>query len=285
MKWIALLIFGGVGLFLFVIGCVQGYQNYVLSRDGVTTQGHVVEVEIQEHDEGGDNRTVYVKRYYPVVEFQSAGEKQHRFTSIDGSRSVADYEVGGTVSVFYDPRNPAYARLADYYHAESLWVGPLVLALLGFMLLAIFGAMASFMSGDSFRSMSSDKTLGPEFHTELYQKQKSQMLSSLGGNAFILRGVVDSVRKQQGASGEEYVVLCWATVPVEVQGKIDERGEPLYTVTDGISQRFEAAPIFFNPEPWILGKSVEIYVDTRDKTRYGVMLEPVLAEFSKIEKR
>ena len=198
---------------------------------------------------------------------------------------MADYEVGGTVSVFYDPGNPACARLADNYDAESFWVGGLLVALVGFTLLAIFGAMASFMSGNSFRSMSSDKTLGPEFHTKLYQKQKSQMLDSLGGNAFILRGVVESVRKQQGASGEEYVVVCWATVPVEVQGKVGERGEPLYTVTDGISQRFEAKSIFVNPGPWILGKSVEIYVDTRDKTRYGVMLEPVLAEFSKREER
>jgi hypothetical protein len=69
------------------------------------------------------------------------------------------------------------------------------------------------------------------------------------------------VRKQQGASGEEYVVVCRATLP------------------DGITQeRFEAEPIFFNPEPWIAGKSVEIYVDPRKKERYAVMLEPVLAE-------
>ena len=86
------------------------------------------------------------------------------------------------------------------------------------------------------------------------------------------------MRKQQGASGEEYVVVCRATVPVEVQGKVGEHGEPLYTVTDGISQRFEAAPIFFNPEPWILGKSVTIYVHPQNKTSYAVMLEPVLAE-------
>ena len=69
------------------------------------------------------------------------------------------------------------------------------------------------------------------------------------------------MRKQQGASGEEYVVVCRATLP------------------DGITQeRFEAAPIFFNPEPWILGKSVTIYVHPQNKTSYAVMLEPVLAE-------
>lgn len=81
------------------------------------------------------------------------------------------------------------------------------------------------------------------------------------GEILLVKGVVESVRKQQGASREEYVVLCWATLP------------------DGIAQkRFEAAPIPFDPGPGILGKSVEIYVDPGDKTRYQVRLEPVLAE-------
>ena len=66
MKWIALLIFGGVGLFLFVTGFVVGYQSYVLSRDGVRTQGHVVEVERRE---GGDDDGRTSVFYYPVVEF------------------------------------------------------------------------------------------------------------------------------------------------------------------------------------------------------------------------
>ena len=185
MKWIALLIVGGVGLFLFVIGCVMGYQNYVLSRDGVRTQGHVVEVERRESTDDDGRTSVF---YYPVVEFWSAGEKRHRFTSIDGSRRVANYEVGETVSVFYDPGNPAYyARLADYYDAEPSWVGPLVPGLFGFLFLA-GGIGVFFMVGDSFRSMSSHKTLGPEFHTKVYQKQKSQMLSSLGGEGIYPQG-------------------------------------------------------------------------------------------------
>ena len=42
--------------------------------------------------------------------------------------------------------------------------------------------------------------------------------------------------------------------------------------------RWRAEPIFFNPGPWILGKDVEIYIDPRDKDRYAVMLDPLLAK-------
>jgi len=118
-----------VGLALVVYGCVLGYQSYVLSRDGVTTQGRVVEVDSD------------AKTYYPVVEFWSAGEKQHRFTSSDGLRSVGDYKVGATVSVLYDPGNPANARLAD---AKQTWHRPLVFGLIWFMFLLAIGIVQFF---------------------------------------------------------------------------------------------------------------------------------------------
>jgi len=81
--------FGGIGLVLLVIGFKMSYRRYVRFRHSVTTQGRVVEVKTYEHDESSDysTSTNLVKRHYRVVEFRSAGEKQHRFESGPGSTS------------------------------------------------------------------------------------------------------------------------------------------------------------------------------------------------------
>ena len=69
MKWIVLLTFGGGGLAAFVTACVQGYKTYVLSRDGVTTQGNVVKIdEYRSEDDKGRPRV----SYRSVIVFRSA---------------------------------------------------------------------------------------------------------------------------------------------------------------------------------------------------------------------
>jgi len=251
MRWVALLFFGGVGLGMFIAACVWGYEIYVFSQVWVTTQGRVVE-----KGTSSDSET-----HHPVVEFWSAGEKQHRFTATGGS-SVA-YEVGATVSVLHDPGNPANARIAD---SEQSWQNPLGLGLFGFVLLA--GGIGSFFF-----------LLHEEKREAIEKIRRENEVKRIMTEGNLLNGVVDSVRKEERSWGEdssrnratyynEYLIVCRATLP------------------DGITQeRFEAAPIRSDPGPGILGKSVEIYVDPGAKTRYVVMLEPVLAELSKSKER
>jgi hypothetical protein len=184
----------------------------------------------------------------------SSAEKQHRFTATEGS-SVA-YEVGATVRVLYDPGNPASARIAD---SKQTWQQPLALGLFGFVLLA--GGMGAFFF-----------LLHQERSDAMAKIRRENEVKRIMTEGNLLKGVVDSVRKEERSSGDEdstigviyydvHLIVCRATLP------------------DGITQeRFEAAPISFNPGPEILGRSVEIYVDPEDKTRYEVMLEPVLAE-------
>jgi hypothetical protein len=105
VKWIALAMFGGVGLIAFIAGCIWGYQRFMLYRDGVPA-GNVVE-NTQTRSKDSDGHTSV--SYYPVVEFTAQGGEKHRFTGSTGS-SVADYEAGAKVSVRYDPRNPREPR-------------------------------------------------------------------------------------------------------------------------------------------------------------------------------
>ena len=249
MKWVALAMFGGVGLIAFIAGCAWGYQRFMLYRDGVTAQGIVVEnTGTRSKDSDGNTST----SYYPVVEFTVQGGEKHRFTGSTGS-STPDYETGAKVDVRFDPRNPSKAQITDF---TQFWLGPLGVGIFGFLFLA--GGIGSFIL-----IKDSDATFGPQF-----QRKMDQVALSAGKEGVRLEGQVDSVRKQAGASGEEYVVVCRATLP----GGITQ-------------QRFDAEPIFFNPGPWIVGKNVEIYVDPRKKERYAVMLDPLLAPLSKGNER
>lgn len=242
MKWVALAMFGTVGLIAFIAGCVWGYQRYMLYRDGVDAEGMIVE-NTQSRSKDSDGHTSV--SYYPVVEFTAQGGSKHRFTGSTGS-SVADYETGAKVSVRYDPQNPSKAQITDF---TQFWLGPLGVGIFGFLFLV--GGIGAFVL-----IKGSDEAFGPDF-----QRRMDQVELSVGKQGIRLDGQVDSVRKQTGRSGEEYVVVCRATLP------------------GGLSQeKFEAEPIFFNPGPWIVGKSVEIYVDPRKKERYAVMLDPLLAQ-------
>lgn len=249
MKWVALAIFGSVGLIAFVTGCAWGYQRLMLYLDGVSAQGTVVENRQSRSKDSDGNVS---DSYYPVVEFVAKEGSKHRFTGSTGS-SVADYEPGAKVSVRYDPKNPSSAQITDF---AQFWLGPLGVGVFGFFFL--LAGIGSFIL-----IKGSDETFGPEFHRKI-----DQVSLSLGGQGIRLEGQVDSVRKQTGKSGDEYVVVCRAALP------------------GGISQqKFEAAPIFFNPGAWIVGKSVEIYIDPHKKDRYAVMLDPLLASLSKGDER
>ena len=162
---------------------------------------------------------------------------------------VADYEVGAKVSVSYDPSNPSEAQITDF---TQFWLGPLGVGVFGFLFLV--GGIGAF-----FLIKGSDAAFGPQF-----QRKMDAVELSVGKQGIRLEGRVDSVRKHAGRSGEEYIVVCRATLP----GGITQ-------------QKFAAEPIFFDPGPWILGKGVEIYVDPRNKDRYAVMLDPLLARLGK----
>jgi len=245
VKWRAVPIFcASISLAVIIAGCAWGYQRYAQYREGVTTQGRVVEIRAYWSEDSEGRRGV---NHYPVVEFRSSVEKQHRFT---GDAGLDEYEVGESVNVLYDPRNPGDARIATF---AQFWLGPLAVVLFGFL-----SGIGTFLFSRSF-----DRAFGAAFQHRMtrHAREMDRLALADGKQGVLLRGVVDSVRKQQGASGEEYVVVCRATLP------------------GGISQeRVEAEPIFFHPGPLILGKSVEIYVDPRKKERYAVMLQPVLAE-------
>lgn len=128
MKWATLLIFGTIGLAALVAGTIWGLEAYTAFRGNVQTQGAVVELA---GEKGG---TASGSVQFPVVEFSTPDNAKVRFRSVMGSPGSAEYEVGTTVDVLYDPRNPANARIGSF---RQLWGGPLTIGGIGFILLSL----------------------------------------------------------------------------------------------------------------------------------------------------
>lgn len=75
----------------------------------------------------------------PVVRFETSRGQEQRFRA-DLYVAWRDYAMGETVPVLYDPQRPADARVDD---SLLLWVGPLVSAAFGLILiLGSSGALA-----------------------------------------------------------------------------------------------------------------------------------------------
>ena len=229
----------------------------------------MVDSERHEHaskdEEGRWTRSV---SYHPVIEFAAAGGVKHRFT---GDTSLSTYGIGSTLDVLYNPKDLSTAQIAGGIK-WMFWGEPLFYGLSGFLIVAAcIGLLFYFVHQESsnaafYKEIREEN----ENKTRLYWEEQIKRLQPrvTAGEILLYDGAVESVRKQQGGSGEEYVVVSRATLP------------------DGTTQeRFEAEPISFDPAPGILGKSVGIYVDAGDKTRYQVMLEPVLAGLSKGNER
>ena len=123
MKWTGL-IFGSIGTVLFIAGCVWGYQRAVLYLEGAAAQGQVVEILKSSRRDGYS--------YRPVVEFLVGGEAKHRLIGSPGHGGPW-YELGSTVKVLYDPKNPETAMIADF---REFFQEPLFVGLIGLLLLA-----------------------------------------------------------------------------------------------------------------------------------------------------
>jgi hypothetical protein len=135
MKWMVLVLFGGMGLAALIGGLVWGAKRITLFRNGLPATGKVVEIsESISSDDDGSHTS-----YYPVVEFRTPSGETFRFKGSTGSSSP-DYETGATVRIRYNPKDPREAQLTDFSH---FWLGPVVLTAAG--LIALFLGVGSFV--------------------------------------------------------------------------------------------------------------------------------------------
>jgi hypothetical protein len=97
-------------------GVYAGYNSWSLGRDGQTATGTVIKLAESSDGEGG------CCVYSPVVEFQANGQT-YTFESDNASNPPA-YEVGESVSVIYNPADPATAQIDKW---SERWLMPIIL--------------------------------------------------------------------------------------------------------------------------------------------------------------
>ena len=84
-----------------------------------------------------ERRTSDGTMYYPVYSFADVYGTEHKIYSKSGSYPP-QYEVGDSISIFYDPENPKEIKMDSFV---SLWMGTIVAGVLGiipFLIGAVF---------------------------------------------------------------------------------------------------------------------------------------------------
>lgn len=113
-------IFGTVGLILMLLGVYFGYSSYLLSSEGITVSGEVVEnVEVEsEYSEDGYTKTRLL--YHPRVKFEDESGEAVIFLSDTGSGRPT-YQPGERIDVIHPPGKPKQAQVKS-----SIWMGMII---------------------------------------------------------------------------------------------------------------------------------------------------------------
>jgi hypothetical protein len=122
-----------IGLLLLALTVLSIWTTTAWLKRTVETQGTVVEMlRTRDKDDGG-------WMYEPVVRFETAEGKAIKFEANFRSSPPA-YRVGDTVKIVYLPDAPERAQIRSFL---SLWMGPMIMALIGTV---FFGVGASMLA-------------------------------------------------------------------------------------------------------------------------------------------
>lgn len=94
---------------IFLLGIYITKESYRVKDTFLKTTGTIYNIKI-ERDYGSD---VLTTMEYPQIEFSLPNGKKTRFTA-DYSRENVKYKIGDQIEIYYNPRKPTEARIADY---------------------------------------------------------------------------------------------------------------------------------------------------------------------------
>lgn len=119
-----------IGLLLLALAVYVASNTNAWLKRTVEAQGTVTQM-LHMTDKDGD------VTYKPVVRFSTAEGKTIEFKS-SFSTSPPAYRVGESVSVVYLPGEPEYAQIRGFL---SLWMGPMIIAIIGSIFFLIGAGM------------------------------------------------------------------------------------------------------------------------------------------------
>ena len=120
-----------VGLALIAGGGYLAYQRSGTTLQGERTEGTVIRLREKERDPGES------PMIYHVFKFKAQDGQAYTVEGAVGSTS-GTYVVGEKIPVVYDPDRPREARIDSF---SEMWMGPLVIFLMGFIfvILGLYG--------------------------------------------------------------------------------------------------------------------------------------------------
>jgi hypothetical protein len=111
-----------VGFGIFASGGFWGISQKNFIASAAKAEGVVVRLEWEPGSSSDDSSA-----HHTVVAFKSADGRDIEFRSGVGSSPLA-HSKGDRVGVLYDPNSPSKAKINTFV---SLWLGPIILALIG----------------------------------------------------------------------------------------------------------------------------------------------------------
>jgi hypothetical protein len=214
----------GVGL---LIGCyfmVRHTQHFL--QTAIPVRGVVVENVYRESS--GNNNNGPSWSYYPHVQFRTTDGQAIDFVSSTGS-SPPSYSVNQPVTVLYDPQQPYKASINSF---GQLWVGPLVLGILG----VVFTAPGiGFMVWKRFSD------------------QKNAWLRQNGRRILAEITIVELNTSLEVNGRNPFRIVCQWLDPARNEMHV-----------------FHSSNIWYDPTQFITEKTLEVLVDPDNPRRYSV---------------
>ncbi len=248
MRWIVLLMFGGLGLAAVIGGISWGLKRQSLVQQGVEARGSVVAQEESSGSTVSSSRTGSYrnvkKSYNPVVEFVTKEGKTVRFIGSTGGVGEPIIETGTEVKVIYDPAAPESAQIKSF---SQFWLGPLVVAVAGIISLFL-GVGGFFVMGGIDRSMAKGEAM------------LNRSMLVFNPEAKVVQGTIIRTEERPENSGR-YVFICQAQRP-----------------DMSIYEEFPSDYFTFDPGSRYLGRQVDVLLDPADRENYYVKIDPLLPE-------
>ncbi len=114
-------------LIFILIAVYLGYRSYSFQQIAISTKGQIVELVERTDSEGG---TLFA----PVFTFtDNQGQVQKVYSSVSSYPPIGN--VGDTIDILYDPKNPKNADIDTFF---SNWGGAIILGGLGLVQFLMF---------------------------------------------------------------------------------------------------------------------------------------------------
>jgi hypothetical protein len=237
-------IIGGVIFFLVGAGVLVGdffitTGTISFLNSSIKTDGSVVNII---HSRSSDSVNAM---YTPEVSFTDASGQAITFTS-NISSSSPSYKIGDKVSVLYDKNNSQSARINTFF---QLWFATIVMSIVGviFFLIGLFIIIKKIISSNLRKEL---LATGTKISAKVTAVESS---NNFAQPSFGNIGYGSGLRY-----GKNFVAV---TYHIRAQW---------LNPTDNLVYIFNSEEINYNPESFIVGKDIDVYIDHANPKRYYV---------------